>query len=309
MRGIPSLKEQGIDVELGNWRGIFGAPGHHPAQRDALVKRCKGGTETPAWKETLEKLGWEPVVPRRRRVQGKFLEEDTKRIGGIIESLGLEEVGTQCAARAAEIALSLGVVALGVGVAGGHRDAALRGRLRRHRAELHPAWSAAGIICSACGCALRGVHRRLARPRRRARASTLRADAFLGQRRAVRAHGADRLGRLRPRRTVLFACVARGFGSRRCCATWRSAWCSRSACSCSSSSSRTSTCRRAGCAAARRGRTSDGTIQRIDARFRRRAAADEPAVGLHRRHARHRRRRAAGRRPRAHGGDAAAAHR
>ena len=27
--GYPSLKEQGIDVELANWRGIFGAPGHH----------------------------------------------------------------------------------------------------------------------------------------------------------------------------------------------------------------------------------------------------------------------------------------
>ena len=31
------LKEQGIDVELGNWRGIFGAPGISPQQRDALV--------------------------------------------------------------------------------------------------------------------------------------------------------------------------------------------------------------------------------------------------------------------------------
>ena len=29
VEGIPSLKEQGIDVELGNWRGVFGAPGHH----------------------------------------------------------------------------------------------------------------------------------------------------------------------------------------------------------------------------------------------------------------------------------------
>src|SRR5688572_2692403 len=35
--GIPSFKEQGIKVELGNWRGIFGAPGISPQQRDALV--------------------------------------------------------------------------------------------------------------------------------------------------------------------------------------------------------------------------------------------------------------------------------
>ena len=26
MEGIPSLKEQGVNVELANWRGVFGAP-------------------------------------------------------------------------------------------------------------------------------------------------------------------------------------------------------------------------------------------------------------------------------------------
>ena len=34
--GIPSLKEQGVDVELGNWRGVFGAPGLSPPQRVLL---------------------------------------------------------------------------------------------------------------------------------------------------------------------------------------------------------------------------------------------------------------------------------
>jgi putative tricarboxylic transport membrane protein len=24
---VPTLKEQGINVELGNWRGVYGAPG------------------------------------------------------------------------------------------------------------------------------------------------------------------------------------------------------------------------------------------------------------------------------------------
>ena len=46
MEGIPSLKEQGIDVVFGNWRGVWGAPGITPAQRDALIKSVKAGTET-----------------------------------------------------------------------------------------------------------------------------------------------------------------------------------------------------------------------------------------------------------------------
>jgi putative tricarboxylic transport membrane protein len=90
VEGIPSLKEQGIDVELGNWRGIFGAPGITPQQRDALVKLVKDATETPAWKATLEKLGWTPVFLGGEDYR-KFIEEDTKRVGAIIESLGLKK--------------------------------------------------------------------------------------------------------------------------------------------------------------------------------------------------------------------------
>jgi putative tricarboxylic transport membrane protein len=89
LEGIPSLKEQGINVELGNWRGVFGAPGITPAQRDALVKLVRSATETPAWKSTLEKLGWEPWFLAGDDYK-KFLDEDTKRVASIIESLGLK---------------------------------------------------------------------------------------------------------------------------------------------------------------------------------------------------------------------------
>jgi putative tricarboxylic transport membrane protein len=88
--GIPSLKEQGIDVELGNWRGIFAAPGISPQQRDALVKLVRAATETPSWKATLEKLGWTPVFLAGDEYK-RFLEEDTKRVAAIIESLGLKK--------------------------------------------------------------------------------------------------------------------------------------------------------------------------------------------------------------------------
>jgi len=88
--GIPSLKEQGIDVELGNWRGIFGAPGITPPQREALVKLMQEATATPSWKQTLDKLGWTPVFLGGDPFKA-FLDEDTKRVAGIIESLGLKK--------------------------------------------------------------------------------------------------------------------------------------------------------------------------------------------------------------------------
>jgi putative tricarboxylic transport membrane protein len=88
--GIPSLKEQNINVELGNWRGIFAGPGLTPQQRDALVKLVRSATETPAWKQTLEKLGWEGWYLGGEDY-AKFLREDEKRVGAIIESLGLKK--------------------------------------------------------------------------------------------------------------------------------------------------------------------------------------------------------------------------
>src|SRR5574343_1137525 len=34
---VPTLKEQGIDVEIGNWRGVYGTPGLSKAQRDTMI--------------------------------------------------------------------------------------------------------------------------------------------------------------------------------------------------------------------------------------------------------------------------------
>ena len=88
--GIASFKEQGINVELGNWRGVFGAPGLNPQQRDALVKLVRSATETPSWKAAADKLGWSTVFLGGDEFR-QFLEEDTRRVAQIIESLGLRK--------------------------------------------------------------------------------------------------------------------------------------------------------------------------------------------------------------------------
>ena len=59
---IKEMDEAGIDVVLGNWRGVFGAPAITTAQRDALVSAVKAATETSMWKETLAKFGKEQSI-------------------------------------------------------------------------------------------------------------------------------------------------------------------------------------------------------------------------------------------------------
>jgi putative tricarboxylic transport membrane protein len=45
---LPTMKEQGFNVEIGNWRGVYGAPGITTAQRDALVDRVVSLLPQPA---------------------------------------------------------------------------------------------------------------------------------------------------------------------------------------------------------------------------------------------------------------------
>jgi putative tricarboxylic transport membrane protein len=89
LEGYSTLKEQGIDVELANWRGVFGAPGITQAQTDGLIKIVRGATETASWKDTAAKLGWSQIFLGGDAYK-KFIDEDTKRIGAIIDSLGIK---------------------------------------------------------------------------------------------------------------------------------------------------------------------------------------------------------------------------
>ena len=58
---VPTLKELGIDVEIGNWRGVYGAPGISREQRDALVAMLEKATKSKAWAEALKKNDWTPA--------------------------------------------------------------------------------------------------------------------------------------------------------------------------------------------------------------------------------------------------------
>ncbi|HXG52197.1 MAG TPA: tripartite tricarboxylate transporter substrate-binding protein [candidate division Zixibacteria bacterium] len=90
IEGIRTLKEQGVDVELANWRGVFGAPGITTPQRDALVKLVRAATETQSWKGALAKYGWAPIFLAGDEYK-KFIDQDSKRIAAIIDSLGLKK--------------------------------------------------------------------------------------------------------------------------------------------------------------------------------------------------------------------------
>jgi putative tricarboxylic transport membrane protein len=88
MEGIPSLKEQGVNVELANWRGVFGAPGITKAQRDDLVKVIEKAVKSKEWQEALKKQDWDDYyLPGD--AYGTFIAAENKRLGDILGELSL----------------------------------------------------------------------------------------------------------------------------------------------------------------------------------------------------------------------------
>ena len=71
---VPTLKELGINVEIGNWRGVYGAPGISAEQRKALTDMVLKAAKTKTWAEALEKNNWTPAV-----LAGKEFEDFVDR--------------------------------------------------------------------------------------------------------------------------------------------------------------------------------------------------------------------------------------
>ena len=72
---VPTLKEQGIDVEIANWRGVYGAPGINAEQRKKLIDMVLAALKTPAWLEAVEKNNWTPAVLTGDAF-AKFVDDD-----------------------------------------------------------------------------------------------------------------------------------------------------------------------------------------------------------------------------------------
>ena len=86
----PSLTESGINVVVGNWRGIMGAPEMSAEGKAMWLDRFTKMHDGPAWKDTLAKQGWEDAFLAGDDFAA-FLETEKTRIGEILKEAGLVE--------------------------------------------------------------------------------------------------------------------------------------------------------------------------------------------------------------------------
>jgi putative tricarboxylic transport membrane protein len=85
---IPTMKEQGYDVVLGNWRGVYGGPGITAAQRETLTQMVIKATQTDSWKQSIAKNAWTPVLLTGKAFDD-YVDNEFSSLRGIMHLSGM----------------------------------------------------------------------------------------------------------------------------------------------------------------------------------------------------------------------------
>ena len=85
---VPSIKEQGIDLEIANWRAVVAPPGLSADQKKALTETMDKMAKSKEWQEMLKAKGWEDAY-----ISGdaftKILADEQARTKEVLTAVGL----------------------------------------------------------------------------------------------------------------------------------------------------------------------------------------------------------------------------
>ncbi|WP_448618367.1 Bug family tripartite tricarboxylate transporter substrate binding protein [Geodermatophilus sp. URMC 65] len=84
----PTLTESGVDLTFTNWRGIVAAPDITPEEAQRHVDLITEIHDSEAWQQVLEDQGWTDSFVTGDEF-GSFLDEESKRVQGVLSELGL----------------------------------------------------------------------------------------------------------------------------------------------------------------------------------------------------------------------------
>lgn len=85
---VPTLQEQGVDVELANWRGVVAGPDIPDDARQCMIAMVDEMHQTEAWQEVLATYGWaDYYLPGEEFAQ--FIASEQERVIPLLETLGV----------------------------------------------------------------------------------------------------------------------------------------------------------------------------------------------------------------------------
>ncbi len=85
---VKTLKDQGLDVEITNWRGVVAPPDIDDADRDAAIAAMQKLHDSPQWKQMLEKNEWTDFFKTGDDFDS-FLKTENTRVKGVLQDIGL----------------------------------------------------------------------------------------------------------------------------------------------------------------------------------------------------------------------------
>ncbi len=85
---VPTIQEQGLDVEVTNWRGLMARPGMSAGARDDLIQLVVDTHDSEEWQEALELNGWGDEFLTGDDY-GAFLAEEETRVRDVLTKIGL----------------------------------------------------------------------------------------------------------------------------------------------------------------------------------------------------------------------------
>lgn len=84
----PTLREQGYDVEIRNWRGVYAAPGLSDEQRRRVTRAVVNATRQKSWLAALEQNAWQPTLITGDEFE-RFVHDEHTRIETQMRQVGL----------------------------------------------------------------------------------------------------------------------------------------------------------------------------------------------------------------------------
>ena len=86
----PTIKDEGYDVTIANWRGVVAPPDLSDEDRQAVIGMIEEMHDTPEWKKFIEENNFEDSFKTDKEF-GSYLKKEDKRIAGVLEDLGLSK--------------------------------------------------------------------------------------------------------------------------------------------------------------------------------------------------------------------------
>ena len=87
--GVPSVRQQGVDADLANWRGVFTGKAVPAARQAVLLEAVRRGVATEAWQKALKRSNWDNYWMEGKDFQS-FLDLDQSMAGVLTYILKLK---------------------------------------------------------------------------------------------------------------------------------------------------------------------------------------------------------------------------